>query len=441
MTTESRDLTLREVTFRTLWAFAFVFHQLSSQRFPLLWGTKGIFSTAALELAIYLLSALVILYPKSNSIWGGLLSLFVLYFLLDLPFVSNHLQIEALVSIALLISLLRGETLPIRSLRLATVVVYFWVTVHKLNWDFFKPEVSCANLFAGNILKLFSLPDAAASLGVAMPIITVATEAVICLLLLIPRFSVFGVILGALFHFALGLDETKRFYNFSSPMFALLILFLPERFFERVAKSGLRLALRRHLAAAAVALLVLFHFGTPGWNSLAVQRISFGGIFLVWLILSALFTCTVVRFARRTAPGFEAKSPLRQVWLPLLFFLIGTGPYVGFRTRSAFDMYSNLGVRTSWTNHLFLPSLDFFRLIGNGTQGQQRNLPLGSIGNLEPDLNPARFEQLMREDFSYNGSESNGRISRPLHSIGRFLIAKLIWFRPIDTRANERCQW
>lgn len=436
-----KSLSLNELTFRTLWAFAAVFHQLSGQRFPFLWGTEGIASIAALELVTYILSILVILNPRDNRPWKLLLLIIVSQFIIDLPFVSNHQQIEALVSAALLLALWRGQPFPLASVRMATVLVYFWVTIHKLNGDFFNPEVSCATVFGGNVFRMFGLPDAATSLGILLPLTTVIAEALICTLLLMPRYAVAGVIVGTLFHLILGFDETKRFYNFSAPMFALLTLFLPARFFENVIASKWKVLLVRSIGAATVLLLMILHFGTPSWNSLTIRRVSFGGIFLIWLFLSTIFSCLIVRFARNLQGEKTYPRAYNQLWLPLLIFSLGTGPYIGFRTRSSLDMYSNLRVEPLRTNHFFLPSLDLFQLIGEG-----RDIRHSTDSTLQ---------QLARDNFALTNFEfrralSKGQLSTNLSSHDPdqrynapedLLLFKLLWFRPTEKNPLARCQW
>jgi len=111
--------------------------------------------------------------------------------------------------------------------RAITVMLYGFAAFAKLNHDFVDVSVSCAAQFYGHITRWWPpLPDGP-ELRRAVVLGTIAAESLLALGLCVRRLRPVAVFGGLLFHIGLALDATKAFLNFSSVMFALLLLFLP----------------------------------------------------------------------------------------------------------------------------------------------------------------------------------------------------------------------
>jgi hypothetical protein len=248
--------------------------------------------------------------------------------------------------------------------RVSLLILYFYVVLHKLNWDFLNPQISCGPFLVDRIgsLGLSLLPDTpffrqAAVYG------TLAVEAGIPLLLCFRKTNSLGVIIGFLFHFVITLDYPLNFYSFSMMLYALYVLFLPRDFpvklyavFQNVLnreKRTLRLFFQLILVSGIVivALLTLIHYPSK-------LRVANMGAWYIWAF--ALFIVyLVVIWTQNLSPAtfnryFYIKNP--ALWLILaLLFLNGLTPYVGLKTHLSFSMYSNLRTEGGVTNHLFMP--------------------------------------------------------------------------------------
>src|SRR5262249_1914453 len=135
------------------------------------------------------------------------------------------------------------------ALRLGVALFYAIAFLWKLNHDFFRAGTSCAATGWARVAAQFGwVPDRA--LATAAIWSTLLFEGLGFLLLLVPRTRSVAVLALVGFHTALGLDIVWNFLNFSSAMFALLVLFLEP---EALARARTRLAaLARGPAAARV---------------------------------------------------------------------------------------------------------------------------------------------------------------------------------------------
>ena len=106
--------------------------------------------------------------------------------------------------------------------------MYFFTVFHKLNTDFLSPDVSCSAFFyQRQVAALSFLPDGEL-LRVGLIYATLLVETAIPLLLAIRVTRGAGILLGMAFHLLLSFNPISGFYNFSSMLIPLFLLFAPE---------------------------------------------------------------------------------------------------------------------------------------------------------------------------------------------------------------------
>jgi len=255
------------------------------------------------------------------------------------------------------------------AVRATTVAVYACAAWHKLNRDFFDPAVSCGVALYDNMLRQAWMPDGVLPPGDSIaPLLiygTLAAELGMPLLLAFARTARFGIVVGLVFHFVLGL---ARFYEFSSLAVVLLLLFAPPELALRL-RDRWRALDRRRLALAAFAvaapLLAVAAWQTAAqWDpALPLRRaVRFAGHLVLgyawWLsaIPLAIGARELFRLPPATPrPRFAPPHPL--LWsAPLLALLNGLSPHLGLKTEFSFAMYSNLRTEGGESNHLLLPA-------------------------------------------------------------------------------------
>ena len=347
--------------FCVLWGLATLFHLVAKDPWP-----APLLSTLLAAAALYLLHR-----PSAPHRLALLAVLQLCESWTTAPFISNHWLFTGLVNLTLLQAYARlawaGRTFSVESgtlyrtfapiVRLELIILYFFAVFHKLNADFLDSQTSCAVHFYA--AQLQSLPFVLAG---AIPIyLTLAIEAAIPLLLCWSPTRNAGILLGLLFHAAVGFNPISEFYNFSSMIFALLFLFASlrlnagwptRRLFESARWEGLSFSGKSFLAVSAavvgLALLVALNnlVATPTELVLPLWGLYSAGLILLFVLLP------------KTPPALPAFSfrPWPVLLVPLLTILNGCSPYLGLKTETAFAMYSNLRTEGGQSNHLLIPA-------------------------------------------------------------------------------------
>ena len=348
-------------TFCVLWGLATLFHLVAKDPWP-----APLLSTLLAVAALYLLHR-----PSEPHRLVLLAVLQMCESWTTAPFISNHWLFTGLVNLTLLQAYARlawsGRTFTVEPgtlyrtfapiVRLELIILYFFAVFHKLNADFLDPQISCAVHFYA--AQLQSLPFALAG---AIPIyLTLAVEAAIPLLLCWPPTRNAGILLGLLFHAAVGFNPISEFYNFSSMIFALLFLFSSLRLDAGWPTRRLRVPLRwadmpfssKSLLTVGAALvgLVLLAFLNDLVTAPAELVLPLWGLYSAGLIL--LFV--LLPKASPARPAFSFR-PWPVLLVPLLTGLNGCSPYLGLKTETAFAMYSNLRTEGGQSNHLLVPA-------------------------------------------------------------------------------------
>lgn len=429
--------------FAFLWAFALLSHQVG----------YGMVRASLLDTTLTFLAIAVMLLPGSPLLLGILAAVHVATIFNHLPGVYNHWYFTGLVSLSLLLACMAAGWHARRSGAPPTqqgwwiafapaawwslLLLYFLSGLHKLNGDFFNPDVSCASVLyqvlSGRLGGLPS-PPVMGSLAIAL---TVAVELGLPVLLLIPRSRGVGVGVGALFHLVMA---AAGYFRFSAAGVALLTFFLP---------GGLPILRPAHRIIAVAVLLPAVALASEG-----------GGTLFLWAtVLLCLALLGLAVAARRAlpvgwpaAPGRLAAAPMLG---PALVLLSGIAPYLGLGTERAFSMYSNLRTEGGITNHFVIPAgLQMF--------SHQRDL-VQVLRSSDPELERLAAERLvipfaelrarLTEEVSDSGSPVSlsyrrGTISYETSSVIRDSVLdlpvsplriKLLRFRPVEAGGPRRC--
>ena len=317
--------------------------------------------------AAFAVACVVLIRPRWSSAVLALAALQVVATFSEFPSDNTNRLVQCFIGVTILLSWRRWPAAR-ALLGLELFVLYGWAFLHKLNWGYFDPSSSCALALARNFPFVEDIPR---GLGIMLIATTLATEGALVPLLALPRTRLWGVRLGATFHFVLGL---AGFVSFSATMIALLSVFLaPEEIVA--ARDTLAGWWRRHrtagivaLAAAVAAFAVVMIADDPSlasWHGVGgtLARWQVRVLFGVWCIgivpLAALCSPRVGPAA--AVPPFAPLAGLRTarpLWiLPALMAVNGAAPYLGWKTETAFAMYSNLRTEGNLNNHLFLPTV------------------------------------------------------------------------------------
>jgi hypothetical protein len=360
--------------FTVTWALAALFHLIGNQRGMPDWGV------AVLGVGI------VIALLRPWVVWAivPLAAADILLVWLEAPVLGNHWLVAGFVSAGVLVvvgrRLVRGlpldpgstfdEVAPVA--RLILIGFYAFAAFAKLNHDFFDPAVSCATFYfreSTDSLGLHGLQlGGALWLQRLIIVATAATELSIPVLLLVRRTRRWWVIVALAFHFLLALDRSHQFFDFSSMLAALFLLFLPTGFAawagERLRSAIARLALRRpslpelvHLVAVVGAALLVAVAVLDRPQGAASRLLSAGH--LLWRVYALVMLVAVVRYVLTERPvavpgALRVASPMLLV-VPLLVVANGLTPYLEVKTAYGWNMYANLRTEGGKTNHLIVP--------------------------------------------------------------------------------------
>ena len=355
--------------FAVLWASSVLFHLAGNTRLAPEWGRALLGAAAVAVLVrprIALLTVPLALAVLTN-VW------------LEAPLLGNHWLLQGFVAVIVLGSVLgargKGSAAVDRLVgpaRLTLLAFYGFAAFAKLNGDFFEPVASCAVFYlreSADSWGALSLVDGL-SPGAerAVAIVVASVELSVPVLLFFRRTRTVGVLLGSAFHFVLALDRSHQFFDFSSILLVLFVLFLDER--TRVEVVDLAQRARATAAArwesgpeishllllASLAGVVVFASGPDDWS--APRDLRSAGVW-AWIVFGSAVTIVVIRAVRATVAEadphlVEADQPRWLLLLPALAVLNGLTPYLEVKSGYGWNMYSNLAVVDGESNHLLI---------------------------------------------------------------------------------------
>ena len=463
-------------TFCVLWGLATLFHLVAKDPWP-----APLLSTVLAAAALYLLHR-----PSEPHRLALLAVLQLCESWTTAPFISNHWLFTGLVNLTLLQAYARlawaGRTFAVEPgtlyrtfapiVRLELIILYFFAVFHKLNADFLDPQLSCAVHFYA--AQLQSLPF---SLAGAVPIyLTLAVEAAIPLLLCWSPSRNAGILLGLLFHAAVGFNPISEFYNFSSMIFALLFLFASLRLDAGWPPRRLWVALRRardHIPSfprkrESSGRGLNTKDGTQSFQTAAKSFLAVGAVLVglallvalndliatpaelvlpLWGLYSAALILLFVLLPKAppARPAFSFR-PWPVLLVPLLTVLNGCSPYLGLKTETAFAMYSNLRTEGGQSNHLLVPAgVQLFGFqqdlieIKDSSSGflaslARRKLMLPFF-EVRAVLQQHPTTSLTYERHAGSSTSPSAQLRQPIP----WPLRKLLYFRPVAASGQQPC--
>jgi len=444
------------------------------------------------------LTSRMLVSPTSASWWGGGIAVFAIVLMvrpdrllplllvslavpvlawLESPVMGNHWLVVTLVSLgivgATVHSAVRGRSTALLDTtrvlepmaRGVFFVFYSFTTLSKVNRGFLDPIVSCGTYFTDETARSIgwgSLNTAGSPFwGRVVVTAIIIVELSVVALLVIRRTRVLGVFVAVVFHGIIGLDGLHSFADFSSLVYALLLLFLPAEFFTAVsARLGRleRFASRavRYACATAIGLVLVMRGSSlsGGWAGFPADARD-----TVWRVFSLGLAVVVGWYmVSRRRMGVDRDESITVVpatrWLlavVLLAFLNGLTPYVGVKTTYSWNMYSNLVTAPGYENGLLIPTAwrwtdrqgDLVTVLSSSDPGlnvyaERRYLltftTLRAYTSTHPDarLVYAR-DRTIREVPS---TRADPVLSRPVGGWEKRLFA----YRAVDSAAPARCQ-
>ena len=439
--------------------------------------------SAWLLTGLVLAAVAVIHRPASVGRLLGLAIIQLLDVASSLPVVPNHWLLTGIVSLAIVgaatAGALRGGRADLQlgelyqtltpPVRLSAAIFYFFTFFHKLNADFLNPDVSCAVRFLAQTLAPVGL-TALPGMGPVVIGATLAVELLLAVGLAIPRWRYAACLLGAGFHILLALDAPHVFYNFSAVMFAVLWVCLPAREADRLARRpGGRFGRWQFLGGYALIVGLAWWFPAEAWR---VTAFGFSGLWFAFALTllsraGLLGRCHVVQLARAARPSSARPTPLAPIearprlryggvmlLVPALVLLNGLSPYLGLKTRTAWQMYSNLNLAAATSNHYLIPySLDIGGFLADSVRILATSDPALREGYVQTGRRITWFElrrhvgQHPVKELTYVrparavGPFGPVEEDAPRKTLGQAVLEKLLIFQPLGPQAGALCNW
>ncbi|MEX2579342.1 MAG: HTTM domain-containing protein [Verrucomicrobiales bacterium] len=262
-------------------------------------------------------------------------------------------------------------------LRLGLFFTYLWAAIQKLNHDYLDPEFSCAAKLHTEIAEYFGplIPTDPWALHAAIWG-SFLFELGIPVLLYIRRTRFIGFIAAVWFHLWLAIHPAAGIFSFSSLILAMLYLFLPVSWDERLRElwdaqlrwiGGGSIALGRRIAVrfavagfffTLITQMLLYLLVGRNYEVFHIANRVGCSAFFVWG--GWIGACYLVAGWR--GKKFTSRLPNRFRWNWACVGLIlvvtnGIYPWIGGRTQTSFSMYSNLRSEGPG-NHVFLKRID-----------------------------------------------------------------------------------
>ena len=456
--------------FSFLWAVATLFHSISfyddiTLGNPLTW----------LDLVV---AVALIANPRSVILFLLLLCFRIAHVAEWMPFTPNHILFEFILNTGILLLLLwtllssylknaglNTQDPEIRNklfnafapvARISLFILYFYAVLHKLNWDYLNPAISCSTILMEGVIesRLHFLPNnewvhLAAVWG------TLLLEAGIPILLFFKRTRSAGILIGMGFHYFLSIHPHGGIYSFSAMLFALFFLFTSPDFPKKLSVFlGLLLKKWQNIHKPVRVVLAFAGLSVAGFILINWQyRLDIAG-FLFWSIwalgVMVMYASITILTPKARACDYQETFGMQQAWfwlIPLIILFNGMNPYLGLKTQTSFSMFSNLRTEGGITNHIFIPSSlqltgwqkDLVEVIESDVESLSR---MHGENQSIPFFEFHRRVSQMQEDF-YVKYRRNGKLkelkveggvsSKPgLTDSTVGFAAKVLYFRPVD---------
>jgi hypothetical protein len=433
-------------------------------------GSNG-FVYALLSWAIVAGSGVLILFPRKTAVLIGVAAVTVMLYAVRLPVASNNKTITTVFDLCLLASAgalaLRGklnrvqlyENLRIAA-RLLLAIMYFYGIFHKINTDFLDPTVSCAVGLYKPLAAPFGLEDNLVGRYLAIWS-TFVIEGIAIVALFWRRWFAVGLTIALVFHYIIPISAYSWYMDFSSLVFALYMLSMPREASARVYEITYRAVVHPlrnmvgrigilapaaatiGLALAAVLLLAMAYPGRPALMLLHSMFI------LTWAVVGGIAMTVMVYAVMQHLPydGPPVARASRWTWLiPGLFFVSCLSPYVGLKTESSINMFSNLATEGGASNHLLMPrppylfdyQKDVVQVVASSSPTLQKTAAAGMSNVLFPIQ-----EYLRRHPGQWVSYRLNGQLFERVTAAdvpaASMLERKFLIFKQVDMRRPKVC--
>ncbi|NYZ14109.1 thiol-disulfide oxidoreductase [Azospirillum sp. RWY-5-1] len=319
----------------------------------------------------------LVIRPRLTWLLGLLAAALILRYALLAPVASNNKTITLFMNTGILLVLAQAawsQAEPRRELvyqhlrviaRGLLAVMYFYGIFHKINTDFLDPNVSCAVMLYAPLARPFGLDGNLFGRYLAI-YSTFIIEAIAIAALYWRRWFAVGLILALVFHYIIPISAYSWYMDFSCLVFALYALTMPPEaqrdFYRSVAgplrrvrgwfgNAALPLAGGLLVAAAWVSAMIV----ATDYPERPLRMFYHSTFIMVWAMFGAVASVLMTRAALEHLPYRGAAQPRQPLWLhliPLALFVACTSPYIGLKTESSINMFSNLHTEGGETNHL-----------------------------------------------------------------------------------------
>jgi hypothetical protein len=433
--------------FAFLWGAATLFHLASFNRW-----TQTSLTTLAAVAAVWLL-----LRPSSPTRLAILAIIQIAEVYDRAPDLSNHWLFTAFVNATVLASigmlLVEQRRFAIDRSRLFTsfapavrvqvLLLYFFTVFHKLNTSFLDPALSCGAFFYARQAEMLGILPGGYRAQAANIAFTLLIEAAIPILLFVRSTRPAGILVAMVFHGLIGINPLSGFYNFSSMIFAVLVLFLPEAAAAQCVMRWTSLVRAMPAIGWVVSIVFAAELVLTVWVGLVRDPVV-----PIWIGFAAVALIAILSVAF-TAPPDTASFRLRgaQLFLPVLVAVNGLTPYLGLKTEHAFSMFSNLRTEGGVSNHLLVPAGPRpFRYQDDLVEVVESSDPF--LRNVARDRELVPYFELWRRPRASVVYRANGDVVRlkRVADDARYpgpmpdLLGRLLLFRAVDPGPDQRCR-
>ncbi|MEM7812612.1 MAG: HTTM domain-containing protein [Planctomycetota bacterium] len=465
----------RLTIYAAVWAVTSLFHLISF----------GVWVTEPVGIALFAATVTLLLNPRSATALCAAAAVNAVYIFLRSPNTANHILFDGVVNLTVVLVLLpkllaRGPLdrddvferlgLPLRAFLL---VLYFFAVLHKLNRDFFDPDVTAAGELLRQLKERFAFVPTGEAVIFANAVFTIVIETAIPVCLFFKRTRPIGLLAGLAFHFVLALHPHQGLFSFTSMLFLLYLFFLPADFDRRLSSwaaaspivlKGLTLfgLMRRRLVTLLVVGAVAGGLAAAAVLVSGVDLKSFRRLALVvgviawvpWGVAVVTAYIGVLKTVPETAP-----RPTPWRWRPVLLLpafmtVFYLSPYFGFGTTRVLSMFSNLRTEGPEPNHLFIPQAlrltdgfqdDFTYVSETNDYRIDRHtktgapLPWFEFRRLAYEADRpfiATYERAGERHTVEAGPGDPLPFPRP-----HFLATKVLSFRPVDVTGPAKSRW
>lgn len=351
-------------------------------------GVTGLVGWIAFGLAIG-----VLLNPRSLRLFMALIIFATSRYIIDWPFVSNHLLLDTFISVAIVGSAARvvGSKI-VRSAPLGQgerdaivqtlsplvtamfVLMYYWIVISKMNHDFINKEMSCMHSMYIYVINRNDIIEFAGSLFSVDILFWVfmIIEWMLPLMLTFRRTRSWAIYVGVPFHLLLGVMGHYWYSSLVLTLYAIVALpsvmeALPLAV-EKLGAVGLK-RVRTAFRAVVTAGAVLFAASAiiapvQGFMSLTMEVLLWSvpaglvGLALVWAVAQSHYRHGI--WTEINTWPLVSRRPGLLWGVVGLMSLNSLSPYIGYKTTGAISMYSNLRTEGDFNNHMFMPTIDLF---------------------------------------------------------------------------------